>query len=540
MDFMRQMQKYLLTLLFAVSGFVASAQTFQTLFSFNYTNGAFPGVLTLGNDGNLYGTTSSGGVYGYGNLFKTTTNGALTTLMSFNRTNGFAGLTLGNDGNLYGMSGGGSGSSGYGTISILTTNGSLTTLGSFNNLTNGSPNAGLVQGSDGNFYGTTSGDGSSWGSVFKVTTNGALTTLISFGGTNGGVPYAGLTVGNDGNYYGTTMEGGDFQHGTVFKITTNGIFTTLFSFNVTNGTSPYGGLTLGNDGNFYGTTYTGGSCLWCNFGTVFQVTTNGTLTSLHSFEITINGINPLAGLTPGCDGNFYGTTVYGGTVTSGVVSGNGTIFSVTTNGTLTKLFSFTYTNGSNPRIGMTLGNDGNLYGTTGSGGSNAYGTVFRLLLPPAPPNIIKPLPSKRIPLGGSVSFNAFVSGTPPLQYQWLFNDTNIVGATNATYIIPAVVIANTGNYSVMVTNLAGSVTSSNALLVVLVPPSLALHLWAGYPLLNLNGMLSNNFTVQYSPDLTGTNWITLQSFSNLLTSPYLFLDPAGMVPPARFYRVWMQ
>jgi hypothetical protein len=130
--------------------------------------------------------------------------------------------------------------------------------------------------------------------------------------------------------------------------------------------------------------------------------------------------------------------------------------------------------------------------------------------------------------------------TAPYNYQWRFNAGNLLNATNAIYAIPAVGTNHTGNYSVVVTNLAGSVTSSNALLVVLVPPSLAVQLWAGYPLLNLNGMLSNNFTVQYSPDLTGTNWITLQSFSNLLTSPYLFLDPAGMVPPARFYRVLMQ
>ena len=92
----------------------------------------------------------------------------------------------------------------------------------------------------------------------------------------------------------------------------------------------------------------------------------------------------------------------------------------------------------------------------------------------------------------------------------------------------------------MVTNPAGSVTSSNALLVVLVPPSLALQLAAGYPLLNLNGMLSNNFVVQYNTDLTTTNWITVQTFSNLLASPYLFLDPAGSGQPARFYRVLMQ
>ena len=92
----------------------------------------------------------------------------------------------------------------------------------------------------------------------------------------------------------------------------------------------------------------------------------------------------------------------------------------------------------------------------------------------------------------------------------------------------------------VVTNLAGSVSSSNALLTVLVPPTLALQLWAGYPLLDLTGMLSNNFVVEYSTNLAGTNWNTLLSLSNLVTSPYLFIDPSGVVPPARFYRAMMQ
>jgi len=143
-------------------------------------------------------------------------------------------------------------------------------------------------------------------------------------------------------------------------------------------------------------------------------------------------------------------------------------------------------------------------------------------------------------LGNGIAFNVAVSGTAPFNYQWRFNAGNLLNATNAIYAIPAVGTNNAGNYFVVVTNFAGGVTSSNALLVVLVPPSLALQLWAGYPLLNLNGMLSNNFTVQYSPDLTSTNWIPLQTFSNLLTSPYQFLDPAGSGQPARFYRVWMQ
>ena len=143
-------------------------------------------------------------------------------------------------------------------------------------------------------------------------------------------------------------------------------------------------------------------------------------------------------------------------------------------------------------------------------------------------------------LGSSVSFSVSVSGTAPFRYQWRFNGTNIPNATNAAYAIQAVGATNTGNYSVVVTNLAGSVTSSNALLTVIVPPTLALELWAGYPLLNLYGMLSSNFVVQYSSNFADTNWINLLSLTNLPSSPYLFLDPAGDGEPARFYRAFMQ
>ena len=92
----------------------------------------------------------------------------------------------------------------------------------------------------------------------------------------------------------------------------------------------------------------------------------------------------------------------------------------------------------------------------------------------------------------------------------------------------------------VVTNLAGSMTSSNAFLMVIVPPTLALELWADYPLLNLSGMLSSNFVVQYSTNLAGTNWMNLLSLTNLPSSPYLFLDPAGDGEPGRFYRAFMR
>src|SRR5208282_19236 len=113
-------------------------------------------------------------------------------------------------------------------------------------------------------------------------------------------------------------------------------------------------------------------------------------------------------------------------------------------------------------------------------------------------------------------------------------------ATNVGCGIQAVGASDPGNYSVLVTNLAGSVTSSDALLTVIVPPTLALQLWAGYPLLDLNGMSSSNFVMQYRTNLAGSNWINLLSLSNLPASPYLFLDPVGDGEPARFYRAIMQ
>jgi hypothetical protein len=157
-----------------------------------------------------------------------------------------------------------------------------------------------------------------------------------------------------------------------------------------------------------------------------------------------------------------------------------------------------------------------------------------------PPSITAQPLGQRVMLGSSVSFSVSVSGTAPFSYQWRFNGNGILNATNNAYAIQAVVATNTGNYSVVVNNPAGSVTSSNALLTVIIPPTLALQLWAGYPLLDLNGMLSSNFVVQYSTNLAGSNWMNLLSLSNLPASPYLFLDPAGDGEPARFYRAFMR
>jgi uncharacterized repeat protein (TIGR03803 family) len=451
--------KSVVALLIVASTQMVGGQTLQTVCAFSGTNGARPQAgLTLGNDGNFYGTTAYGGSGGYGTVFRLTTNGTLTSLVSFAGTNGAypeAALTLGNDGNLYGTTwkGGMTNSSwpdGMGTIFRVKTDGTLTSLCSFAGTNGALPLAPLTLGNDGNFYGTAAtGLGSINGTVFKVSANGTLTTLVSF--FTYAEPRAGLTLGNDGNFYGSTWLGGTINAtypdglGTIFKITPDGTLTTLLAFNNTNGVNPQAALTPGSDGDFYGATPEGGSN---PYGTVFKVTANGTLTTLVSFS-GLDGAYPQAGLALGNNGNLYGTTVGYGS------SGYGTLFKVTTNGTLTTLASFFSTNAS-PLATLTMGNDGNFYGTTDSGGitNSTYpygmGTVFSF---PSPDISIQPQRGTLV-AGSDVTYYVTLGsfGTPPFVFQWLFNGSPIAGATNTSLTISNFGLPEAGLYSVTVSN----------------------------------------------------------------------------------------
>jgi uncharacterized repeat protein (TIGR03803 family) len=527
------------------------AQTLQTLCSFNFTNGAYPhAALMLGSDGNFYGTTGGGGITnstypsGMGTVFQVTTNGMLTTLVSFNFTDGaypMATLAQGTDGNFYGTTeeGGIIDSSyphGGGTVFQVTTNGTLTTLVSFAHTNGASPQAALTLGSDGNFYGTTASGGNislnggfGYGTVFRVTTNGTLTTLVSFAHTNGASPQVALTLGNDGNFYGTTASGGSGGWGTVFKVTTNGTLTTLVSFSSQG--ERLNALTLGNDGNFYGTTEFGGitnSTFIAGMGTVtvLKVAYYGHLTTLVSFNGN-NGANPLAGLTLVNGGNFYGTTFEGGSC------GLGTVFQVTTNGTLTTVVNFNGTNGALPQAALTLGSDGNFYGTTLISSGSSYGTVFRLLLTNSPIIISQPQPLT-VTNGNPATFNVGVGGSL-LAYQWVFNETNLLNATNATLTMQHVFPANAGAYTVVVTNAYGSVTSNPAMLTVLplgitVPPMLA----SGQFQFSFDTVTGVNYAVQCSTNLTQWfPWVTLGG----LGVPLTLIDPNAAGSQQRFYRI---
>ena len=199
-------------------------------------------------------------------------------------------------------------------------------------------------------------------------------------------------LGSDGDLYGTTREGGAFDFGMIFQLTPDSVYTNLHSFSDVDpdGAYPEALLTEGADGVFYGTTTMGGHN---GFGTVFQITPDGTLTTLHSFsDAEGDGANPVAGLVRGADGNFYGTTNAGGGnggdgsgIRADDVSGVGTVFQVTPQGGFTTLYSFTGTgtDGANPQGSLVARADGNFYGTTSLGGSSNQGTLFKLNVVPA-------------------------------------------------------------------------------------------------------------------------------------------------------------
>lgn len=347
-------------------------------------------------------------------------------------------MIQGLNGHLYGVSDGGglgadcSAYNGCGTVFELTPSGNLSALYSFcsqPNCTDGIiPEAALILGADGNFYGTTSsggangfvnGYGSLGGTVFKLTLTGQLTTLYSFCSQvnlysvclDGSGPY-GLVQASDGNLYGMTSQGGtpnqglncyspdggEFGCGTVFKITTSGKFQTLYNFCPAvngnylcpDGQSPQSTLVQGNDGNLYGVTPYGGvnPCFGAGCGTIFKITRSGVLSTLYSFcpdqAACVDGENPKT-LTLATNGNFYGVVPQGGP------DGGGSVFRFSNPGSISTVYGFCSVSnggpcpdGSNP-ASLMQASDGNFYGTTLVGGANCpinssygCGTVFQL------------------------------------------------------------------------------------------------------------------------------------------------------------------
>jgi uncharacterized repeat protein (TIGR03803 family) len=411
-------------LFYAAKAISLPAQTFKTLVNFDQTNGRLAvASLVQGTDGNQYGTTAEGGANGVGTVFKVSATGKLATLYSFcsqtNCTDGsapYAGLSLGTDGNFYGTTIGGGDHSTGGTVFKITSTGALTTLYSFcaqTNCTDGDePDAGLIQATNGNFYGTTvSGGANGAGTVFKITLAGRLTTLHSFCAqtncTDGFGPAAALVQTSKGEFYGTTVLGGAYGEGTIFKITAAGNLTTLYSFCVrgypcADGSNPSAGLVQAPNREFYGTAFGGGAN---NFGTVFKITASGTLTTLYSFcgePKCADGDNPASALVRATDGNFYGTT--SAAVIRGGQNGDGTVFKITAAGTLTTLHSFSGTDGDGPVGGLVQATNGNFYGTTPIGGADQDGTLFGVYVK------LRPFVQTQ-PTSGKVATKVIILGT---------------------------------------------------------------------------------------------------------------------------------
>ncbi|MGB8702859.1 MAG: choice-of-anchor tandem repeat GloVer-containing protein, partial [Thermosynechococcaceae cyanobacterium] len=262
---------------------------------------------------------------------------------------------------------------------------SLTILHNFNSDTQSGacPKGGLTLGRDGYLYGTTSGCGFLDGTIFKITSNGLFKTLFKFNGNNGSVPTAKLTLGAGQNLYGSTEEGGSSGDGSIFKISTSGVFDNLFSFNFNNGpTQPQGALVLGKDGNWYGTSVYGGKGNNCfgTCGTIFKFVPGGRLQTVINFNDT-NGQSPYAGLALYTDGTLYGTT-YGEADFGNAADKYGTVFKFNPKtGKLTTLVRFKKSNKEpiQPQTALTYNpNDRYFYGTTTRGGLYGGGTLFKM------------------------------------------------------------------------------------------------------------------------------------------------------------------
>ena len=348
---------------------VNSAGALTTLATFDGPNGRLPTGLLLASDANIYGTTIYGGPNSAGTFFRIDSQGVLTSLASFQGIgNPWGKMIQATDGNIYGETTE-SGINFGGTIVKVTPSG-ITNFYEFCSLPGCAdgdlPSGSLIQATDGNLYGTDLSRGKGqWGTVFRVTLGGASTPIYNFcslANCADGYNSGGVIEGSDGNLYGTTANGGSYSQspcsvlgcGTVFKITPDGAFSLLYTFcsqaNCNDGHGP-GVLIQATDGNFYGMTSYGGSD---GIGTIYRISSSGQFTKLHDFT-GADGSDPYWNLLQATDGNFYGTTTTGGS------GGYGTVFRLSTG-----LAPFVHPMQSSGKVGQTGGILGQGFiGTTG-------------------------------------------------------------------------------------------------------------------------------------------------------------------------------
>ena len=447
----------------------AQAQTFTTLASFDFVNGVAPqyGSLVQATDGNYYGTTQYGGPKDTGVFFQVTPSGELTDIYKFcsraKCTDGkapWSGPVLGSDGNFYGTTNlGGSGKQNAGTIYKMTPGGALTTLYTFcptapSPCDDGKYPIGLMQASNGNFYGVAANYGAhNNGTIFELSKSGVFKVLYSFCAqancVDGEEPYAGLMQASNGNLYGTTARGGAYGHGTVYEISPAGYFRTIYSFcaqgtGCTDGDTPYAGLVEDINGNLYGTTYGGGS----GYGNVFEITAAHKFILVHSFDNT-DGSYPSAALILASDGNLYGTTPFGS-------NGPGTIFQITAGNEFNSLYTFCTCAGTNPFGALLQATDGTFYGTTMGGGTSNNGTIFSFSTGLGP--LVETVPTAAKVGARVIILGNNLAGSTAVSFNGTVASFSVVSNSEITATVPAG--ATTG--TITVTTSTGTLTSNPA------------------------------------------------------------------------------
>ena len=356
---------------------ISTSGDFKVIKNLNITtDGGNPhGSLIFGIDSNFYGITYSGGSAGGGTIFKLTRNGIYSVIHNINKTteggNSFASLTQGTDGYLYGTTYSG-GQYGYGTIFKVSTGGIFNVIKHLSSATDGSyPQSDIIQAKDGSFYGTCYGGGQNGGgTIFKISGNNFSVVKHFSLSTDGGYPYGGLMQYNDTTFYGITRSSGAKGGGTIYKLTKSGVYSIVHALDyTTEGNTSSSVPVKGNDGSLYAMTSLGGKF---NFGIIFKTTIAGDFKIINAFNGSIIGNAPYSSFIKGKDSAYYCTTSAGGAY------GYGSIVKIC-GGKTTVLHSFDKnTEGGYPTGNLLLASDGNFYGMTSASGINATGTIFKI------------------------------------------------------------------------------------------------------------------------------------------------------------------
>lgn len=536
----------------ALYGAIARAQTPTVVVQYPYPTGAGAFAPIEGSDGAYYSVLGEQGTSGCGGVARDTTVGIYTALYTFSCQNGSPNypareMVQGGDGNFYGATTGGGGGppalcslDGCGTIFRLTPAGNLTTLYQFQDNGDGAlPMAGLIEGSDGDFYGATTfgGDANQDGTIFRISSTGTYTQLHLFsGGAGGSHPTGPLVQGSDDDFYGITSDGGDAacaasglnaRCGTIFRITPSGDFAVLYSF--TGGADggeafageSQSGLVEGSDGAFYGTTTFGGDLSLCGqgCGTIFRITSSGDFTTIYTFENGDDGSLPLDGLFAGGDGDLYGL--------SSNTSGN-ILFRVTKSGALTVLYAGSGQPASiDPLTTLLQGDDGNFYGNgviNSVTPPNAFVFYRMSFTPPLAPPVQLSLSQPSIYIGSSVMLSwqvlnafsttmqqcyAFVRNGATGAGNWTGLQTGVLGNgvySGSTTIVPTAV----GSYTYALT-CGGIETGSVRVVVGAIPPLV----------ITTTSLPSATVGIPYSTGLTAQGGV----------GTYTWSIPSGAIPP---------